>query len=538
MAHYCPRCGYEAAAGGPCPRDGEPLAEVASHDLLGRRLGEYTVLARLGGGSYGTVYRAVHARSGMLVAIKLLHARLASPTDGERAARSIDPRVLVEARAAAMIDHPRAVRVLDLAVASDGRPYLVMQLLEGSSLASVLHRPLPVGLALALASDILEGLAAAHARSVVHRDLKPENVFVTAGRATLVDFGLAKLIADPRAPNLTITGEALGTPAYMAPEQVRGREIDARADVYAAGCVLFEMLAGRPPFEGATFAVFDAHLHHAPPVVAELRPEVPAHVAAVITRALAKDPAARWPTAAAMQHALRPPSGARSRRRWPLIAAGLAVAVIAVGVASNLASDDSTDTSTVPTRPTRQITIPPREPGEPADPRIDAALRAVADTFERGEYTRPILVRLRCGLEEGRAQLSRYTPGATRSYYRRMIQLIDEQAPGIEVARACQRATLAPAAAPIRLAIPPPLPDEPPLGGELEATLVTMRDELERGRLVRATALATVCDIYRTRDATRRAGYPATLRAFHRRYELLLRGAFPDLDAAECPRRP
>src|SRR5258706_6555279 len=124
-----------------------------------------------------------------------------------------------------------------------------MQLLDGAPLSNVITQRLSVAEAVTLACDVLAGLAAAHAEGIVHRDLKPANIFIASGKAVIVDFGLAKLLADPKSPNLTVTGEAIGTPSYMAPEQIRaGKTVDGRADLYAMGCVLYEMLANRRPF--------------------------------------------------------------------------------------------------------------------------------------------------------------------------------------------------------------------------------------------------------------------------------------------------
>ena len=324
MGWFCPRCGQDAGAEGTCPHDGERLAPVSRHDLIGRSLGEYKVLASLGGGSFGSVYRAVHSRSGMLAAIKLLHR----PIDDVES-----QRVIVESRAAAMLSHPNVVQVYDLAATSDRRPYIVMQLLDGTPLADLLSLRMPVGQALSIVGDVLAGLGHAHRRGVVHRDLKPDNIFIAKGRAVIVDFGLAKLISDPRAPSLTATGEALGTPSYMAPEQVRGELADGRADLYAVGCVLFEMLAGHPPFQGsATYAIFDAHLNQPAPSITEHRNDVPPHVVGAIARVLAKDPDARFASAHEMQRALAG-TPAPKRRRWPIVAGIAAATAITVTIA-------------------------------------------------------------------------------------------------------------------------------------------------------------------------------------------------------------
>lgn len=527
MGWYCPRCGHEAEVAGSCPRDFEPLSRVSSHDLLGRRLGEYTVLASLGGGSFGTVYRAVHARSGMLVAIKLLH----QPID-----HAESHRVLTEARAAAMMQHPNMVQVYDLGLTLDRRPYIVMQLLDGTSLARVMREPLPVALALSLAKDILTGLGVAHSRGVIHRDLKPDNIYVCAGRGVIVDFGLAKLIADPRAPSLTMTGDAIGTPTYMAPEQIQSAMTDGRADLYAVACVLFEMLSGRPPFQGSTFVLFEAHCKHPPPSIATLRPDVPPHVDAAITRALAKDPTARFADAAAMQRALAGISesgpdpgvdtpGPGRRSRWPIpVAIGGtafgALATFAIVAGSTDAALTNDGGSSV--EPTKRVTIvvPPLEPGEKSDSRLDTALVQIAENIP--SYSRDQVVRMRCDLEKVRGIA---TIDTMHSYNRRFMRMLDDALPGIDLAKDC--------AIKYRVPLPPPLTHEPRLDPSMKSALADTHEQLELGRLGRPLAVTLLCAHYKMREAMR-GREPPVQKAFNRRYELLLRGYYPDLDAAEC----
>src|SRR5258706_7275702 len=182
------------------------LVAPEAHDLVGRTLGEYAVLARIGGGAFGHVYRAIHPRSSLVVAIKLLD----QPIDAAESQRAI-----TEARAAAAIRHDNAVQVYDLGLTSDRRPYIVMEYLEGRTLGQLWSKRVPFANVLPIATAILRGLAAAHRLGIVHRDLKPENVFVTNdNRVVIVDFGLAKLLADANKPNLTVTGASLGTPPY------------------------------------------------------------------------------------------------------------------------------------------------------------------------------------------------------------------------------------------------------------------------------------------------------------------------------------
>ncbi len=408
--------------------------------MIGRSLGDYKILESLGGGSYGTVYRAEHARSGNLVAIKLLHLTIATAES---------QRVINEARAAAAIRHRNVVQVYDMALTTDQRPYIVMQLLDGLPLSRILEQRLSVARALALATDILRGLAAAHARGVIHRDLKPDNIYVASGRAVIVDFGLAKLVAVdparpgraspwPGAPNLTVTGEAIGTPHYMAPEQIRARPVDHRADLYAVGCVLYQMLVGRPPFDAtAPFALFDAHINHPPPPIA--RPDVPPHVAAAIARALAKDPAERWPDADAMRRALAAPAATR-RRRWPLVAAPLALGagIVAIAIAAR-GSDAPSATMTAPAQAGRH-TVPfpaPRSGDPPLPPAFENALHQMHDLVVKGMYARATGVMMLCKLDE--AYRSGLGIPTYRAYLRRSVELFRTAFPDIDLATECRR---------------------------------------------------------------------------------------------------
>ncbi|WP_437947752.1 protein kinase [Sorangium sp. So ce296] len=266
----------------------------------GQRVGPHHVVERrAGAGSLGTVYLARHVETGEPAAIKVL--RDPSEEALKRFAR--------EARALAALQHPHIVRYVDHGVMADGEPYLVMEWLEGEDLGARLARGrLEPAAALRLAARVAEGLEAAHGQGVVHRDIKPQNLFLPQGdldRVKIVDFGLVHLRDATYA--LTREGQTLGTPSFMPPEQVTGeQEIDARADLYALGCVLFACLTGRPPFAAAQLVatlakvVFD----EAPPP-SSLCPGLPAALDAFIARLLAKKPAARPASAAAVVEALR-----------------------------------------------------------------------------------------------------------------------------------------------------------------------------------------------------------------------------------------
>jgi len=266
--------------------------------MLGQTVSHYQVLERLGAGSMGEVYLAEDLRLGRKVALKLLPPDLTR----DEAAKA---RLIHEARAASLLDHPHICTVYDIEELSSGQLLLAMAYCDGETLRTRLTRgPLPVGEAVELACQMAEALAEAHAHGIVHRDIKPANAMVTrTGRLKLVDFGLAHL---PEATVLTATGMTLGTPAYMAPEQVRGEAVDARADLWALGAVLYEMLAGRGPFGGETVqAVLYGVVNQAPEPLDRVRPGLPPALVRIVNRALAKDRLARYQQAEQMQAELR-----------------------------------------------------------------------------------------------------------------------------------------------------------------------------------------------------------------------------------------
>ena len=270
-----------AAAGGEDP-------------LIGRSIGDrYRVVARLGRGGMGALYRAHDTTLDRSVAVKVLNpALVAEPTVAQRFDR--------EALAVSRLDHPNCVRVFDAGAMPDGGKYIVMQLLEGRELRHVIAEgPIAPARAVDLAMQVLRGLEHAHRRGLVHRDLKPENVFVVVdddGREVvkLVDFGIVKLLSGDD-QKLTRAGLVFGTPRYMSPEQVTGGKIDERADLYAVGVLLFEMLTGAPPFD-ADQAGMLMRMH----VLSDVPPlpeSVPADVRAIVLRLLEKSPSDRFASA-------------------------------------------------------------------------------------------------------------------------------------------------------------------------------------------------------------------------------------------------
>ena len=284
--------------------------------LVGRLLGRYEVVSLLGVGGMGEVYRARDTELERDVAVKVLpDAASGDPAWLERFRR--------EARALSRLSHPNILEIFD-AGSDDGIRYVVTELVEGRTLRDHLeHGRLQIRKAVAIADAIARGLGAAHAQGVVHRDVKPENVMLTSdGRVKVLDFGIASLhepepaaIDATEAQTVTSAGTLLGTIGYMAPEQVRGETADARSDVFAVGCVLYEMLTGRRAFERATpAATLAAIMHEEPEPLGALVPDLPSSLARVVMRCLEKEPGERFQSAADIAFALRAAEGSRGHR--------------------------------------------------------------------------------------------------------------------------------------------------------------------------------------------------------------------------------
>ena len=296
---------------------------------------QYAIVRELGRGGMATVYLAEDLKHGRHVAVKVLRPELAGALGPERFLREIE--------IAARLDHPHILPLYDSGrVGGAGGEFLyyVMPFVEGESLRDRLRREkqLPTEEALQIAREVADALSYAHSRDVVHRDIKPENILLAGGHARVADFGIARAITEAGGARLTGTGLAIGTPTYMSPEQAAGStDLDGRSDLYSLGCVLYEMLAGHPPFTGPLESMVHQHLTAEPPAITILRPAVPPTVAAALQRVLAKTPADRFSPAAQFAEALRPgalPAPADAIGTDPLRAAGAfglaAVAVLAV----------------------------------------------------------------------------------------------------------------------------------------------------------------------------------------------------------------
>src|SRR5436190_2479609 len=320
-SRFCRECGADMTHASPLAAANEPPAAVSSADggVIDRRLsdsnqawlgkivdGRYRVLEVIGRGGMGVVYRVEHLRMGKVAAMKVLHRDLAEDAD-------VIHRFEREAAAVSRLHHPHTVQVFDFG-AVQGALYLIMEFVRGQDLGRIIDRdgPMPWARAAPLLAQICGALQEAHELGIVHRDLKPENVLITrstAGRdyAKVLDFGLAKLDQRGAPTRETERQQIVGTPYFMSPEQIRGEEVDARSDIYSFGALMFQVLTGQHLYSGTTaVGVLTKHLTADPdaPSMRTPRMGIPPAVDHLCRKALARDPAARWQTAAALGEAI------------------------------------------------------------------------------------------------------------------------------------------------------------------------------------------------------------------------------------------
>jgi dienelactone hydrolase len=314
----------------------DPAAQQRLQAVLA---GRYRVVREVGAGGMATVYLAEDLRHGRKVAVKVLRPELASTVGPARFLREID--------VAAQLNHPNILSLLDSG-SENGIMYYVMPYIDGASLRERLASgQMPVAEAVRILREVVDALAEAHRRGIVHRDIKPDNVMISGRHALVTDFGVARAVGDPSSKPLTTIGIALGTPAYMAPEQAMADpSVDHRVDIYALGVMAYEMLTGSLPFTGNMQAVFAAHLSEPPPSLRASRPEIPVPLEAAVLKCLAKAPDDRWQTADELLTQLEaietPGSGVAPtarpatpwpRRHWRSVLASIIVVVALGGLA-------------------------------------------------------------------------------------------------------------------------------------------------------------------------------------------------------------
>ncbi|HSN13533.1 MAG TPA: serine/threonine-protein kinase, partial [Anaeromyxobacteraceae bacterium] len=330
----CPSCGHRADPGtGPlnfCPDCGAGLragaAAEAPGDYIGRVIADrYRLIARIGEGGMGSVYKAEHTRMGKALALKILHGDFSSDST------AVD-RFRAEAQIVSRLSHPHTIGVFDFGeIERSGGFYLAMEYVPGKDVATVLRESGPIAEARAaeIGQQVLGSLAEAHDAGIVHRDMKPGNVMLMQTRSgedfvKVLDFGIAKLRDEgsSTAASTTVAGAIVGTPTYLAPEQARGLPVDARADLYAVGCLLYELVSGGPPFAAPSpMAVISAHMTQEPPALASRAPAVSQRFADAVHRALQKRPEDRFASADDMRDALLALGDPTGTHRAPAAAA-------------------------------------------------------------------------------------------------------------------------------------------------------------------------------------------------------------------------
>ncbi len=394
--------------------------------LAGRQVGRYIVKARLGAGGIGEVWLAQDSELGREVALKFLSRELAGDTDQARRFRQ-------EARTASSLSHSNLVTIFDIGE-FEGRQFIAQEYIRGNTVREALaSSPFQIEAAAEIAMQIAAGLGAAHAAGIVHRDIKPENIMIRPdGTVKIVDFGIARFTDRADKPvyrvstGLTRPGMILGTARYMSPEQARGLEVDGRSDIFSMGVVLYEMLTGAAPFNGATPSdVLAAILTYDPAPLSRNSRTVPPEFERIIRRCLAKDPANRYPSAAALEEDLKhlKKAGSHSGARFPAWAIGISLALLLAAAAVVFLMPSHRQSGT-PFNSMRMTPLATR--GDVSDVTVaqDGKLLGyvVGDTERRSIHTREISAsseRIAVAAENGSVSGIMFSPDDSYLYYRR-----------------------------------------------------------------------------------------------------------------------
>ena len=367
-----------------CPKDGAALARATEFAEGAVLRGKYEILAKLGAGGMGAVYKARHLHFHEICALKVVKSHLLEEPEFLQRFRS-------EAQVMRRLNHPNAVQVRDFDETEDGRPFMVMEFIEGRSLDEVmtLEAPLEPGRAARIAAQVCSALGAAHQLGIIHRDIKPSNVLLISSeegeQAKVLDFGIAKVkeaSSTLHKASLTGTGFVVGTPEYMSPEQAmgtRGDSLDGRTDLYSLGILLYEMLTGRLPFAGNTpVMMLVAHVQTQPPSPLTLRADLPPELARLVLRALEKNPDHRFPDADAMREELEAIAQELEPARTPTTATGQRpVTRAGVTPPPSMTPPPSRQASRTPPPPPR-VAAPPREIFRQPEPQHPSPLKYAA----------------------------------------------------------------------------------------------------------------------------------------------------------------
>jgi DNA-binding NarL/FixJ family response regulator len=298
QATGCGLCGREFnEAFQCCPFDGTTLESIWKDELTDTTFADrYEIISRVGNGGMSVVYKAKHKLLGRLVAIKLLDPLLTSDLINARRFRE-------EALASSLLSHPNLINVIDFGLSENGEPYLIMDYLSGKSLSELIRQcgTVPVERALNIFIQVCDGLAHAHKQGVIHRDLKPSNIMLLHGESAetvkIIDFGIAKMLSNPKRQHLTQDNEVLGSPTYMSPEQCTSSPLDERSDIYSLGCTIYEALTGDVPLLGKTsLDTMTMHIEKEPAPMSLRKPSVPKGLDHIVMKALRKEPATRYQT--------------------------------------------------------------------------------------------------------------------------------------------------------------------------------------------------------------------------------------------------